>query len=111
MANGEFCLYPDKWKSCPFYHSELGKKKFKKKKKKNYPESVLLRNMVNTSENISVNNMKDEILSAVLKVVKSDIKVNNEVKDEVKRTFENSNGEFEHLDQIFNNKIEAAEKR
>ena len=67
--------------------------------------------MVNTSENISVNNMKDEILSAVLKVVKSDIKVNNEVKDEVKRTFENSNGEFEHLDQIVNNKIEAAEKR
>ena len=68
--------------------------------------------MVNTSENISVNNMKDEILSAVLKVVISDIaKVNNEVKDDVKRTFENSNGEFEHLDQIVNNKIEAAEKR
>ena len=63
--------------------------------------------MENTSENISVKNMNDDILDAVLKVVKVDIEVNNEVRTAIG----NLNGEFEHLYGMVNNRFEAAGKR
>ena len=37
--------------------------------------------------------------------------MNNKVKDEVKRAVENLSEEFEHLDFIVNNKMEATEKQ
>ena len=108
VGNGESCLFHMKWKSCSYHHPELGKKKVKrvlqnlKEKEKDPPGEVCknyelknleetVKSMENTSENILVRHMKDEVIDAVLKVVIEDIlglldevaKVNNKVNNQI----------------------------